>query len=254
MTAEKFLNKYRISSARAPWHGYDGGIYFITICTVCREHFFGEIVVEPSQILETVCNLSIVETLRKLVIVETLRATSLPGEPQMQLSPIGKYAHDQVTNVSEHYPYAEIPLFVIMPNHIHAIVMVDGENVPYRRRDAAEIGGCDNAAPVNNIDRETVIDANCRDVAQIGDCRDVARNVSTATRDMKQIANMQSWLTVVVRGLKSSITRYAHENNIPFAWQTRFYDRIVRNQDELNRIAQYIEQNVAKWKEDKLLK
>lgn len=77
MTAEKFLNKYRISSARAPRHGYDGGIYFITICTAGREHFFGEIVVEPSQILETVCNLSIVETLRATSL-RMWRATSLP--------------------------------------------------------------------------------------------------------------------------------------------------------------------------------
>ena len=70
---------------------------------------------------------------------------------------------------------------------------------------------------------------------------------------MKQIASIQSWLAVVARGLKSSVTKFAHENNIPFAWQTRFYDRIVRNQDELNRFALYIEQNVAKWNEEESL-
>ena len=41
---EKFRNKYRIGSARAKWHDYNGGIYFITICTKYRMHYFGEIV------------------------------------------------------------------------------------------------------------------------------------------------------------------------------------------------------------------
>lgn len=35
----------------------------------------------------------------------------------MQLSKIGKYFEEQIRNVSEHYPYAEIPLWVIMPDH-----------------------------------------------------------------------------------------------------------------------------------------
>ncbi|MCQ2605507.1 MAG: hypothetical protein MJ204_03060 [Bacteroidales bacterium] len=45
----------------------------------------------------------------------------------MILLPIGQYAHKQFVNVKTHYPYAEIPLFVVMPNHIHAIVIIDGE-------------------------------------------------------------------------------------------------------------------------------
>ena len=43
MSDDKFQDKYRIDSARAWWHDYDGGAYFITICTENREHFFGEI-------------------------------------------------------------------------------------------------------------------------------------------------------------------------------------------------------------------
>lgn len=74
MSDNKFLNKYRIPSARAPWHGYDDGIYFITICTAGREHFFGEISVTTSSV----------------------------GEPEMQLTPIGQYAHEQFANVSTH--------------------------------------------------------------------------------------------------------------------------------------------------------
>lgn len=62
---------------------------------------------------------------------------------------------------------------------------------------------------------------------------------------------MQGWLSVVIGGLKSAVTRYARANNISFAWQTRFHDRIVRDQYELNRIAEYIENNIARWAFDK---
>ena len=43
MQPEKFQNKYRIGSKRASWHDYNGGEYFVTICTNERQHYFGEI-------------------------------------------------------------------------------------------------------------------------------------------------------------------------------------------------------------------
>ena len=68
----------------------------------------------------------------------------------------------------------------------------------------------------------------------------------------QQIANMQGWLSVTIGGLKRAITHFANKNKISFAWQSRFYDRIVRDTDELNRIAAYIENNVAQWAFDNL--
>ncbi len=50
------------------------------------------------------------------------------------------------------------------------------------------------------------------------------------------------------------MTKYARQNNIPFAWQTRFYDRMIRNREELNNVAEYIETNVGKWDFDELNK
>ena len=175
MSDDRFQNKYRIESARADWHDYDGGSYFITICTKNREHFFGEIV-----------------------------------NGEMVLSDIGKYAEEQFKNVSSHYPYAEIPLWTIMPNHLHAIVIIDGNKTKYDRRVV-----------------ETWRAASLRD-----------------------IANLQGWLSVVIGGLKSSITRFANENALDFAWQPRFHDHIVRDTPEMNRIADYIKNNVANWKDD----
>ena len=194
MSDDKFQNKYRIPSARAEWHDYDGGTYFVTICTHGREHHFGEITMDEN------------------------------GESKMILTPIGRFANEQFKNVSNHYPYAEIPLWVIMPNHIHAVVII-------RNDDFVKQG-----------------------VNIASDCRDVARNVSTGGNNeyMSEKSPKRNTLSVVIRGIKSAITKYAHENNIPFAWQSRFHDHIVRNMDELNGISAYIENNVAKWAFDEL--
>ena len=85
---------------------------------------------------------------------------------------------------------------------------------------------------------------------------DVARNVSTGETPMvknvkmAEISPKANTLATVIRGLKSAISKFAHENDIPFAWQTRFHDRIIRNQEELNATAKYIEDNLIKWPDE----
>ena len=77
-------------SPRAKWIEYNEGVYFVTICTQQRIHYFGEI-----------------------------------SNEEMHLSPIGQYAQDQLARVAELYQYVSIPQYVVMPNHIHAIVVID---------------------------------------------------------------------------------------------------------------------------------
>lgn len=69
---------------------------------------------------------------------------------------------------------------------------------------------------------------------------------------MQKVSYAKGRLSVVVGGLKRAITCYANKNAMSFKWQSRFYDRIVRDQDELNRIAEYIENNVINWHLDRL--
>ena len=83
---------------------------------------------------------------------------------------------------------------------------------------------------------------------------DVARYVSTNPTDkneyMAERSPKQGSLAAVIRGLKSAVTKYANENEILFAWQPRFHDHIIRDNSEMNRIANYIENNVANWVDD----
>ena len=247
---EKFQNKYCIPSARANWHDYKGGVYFVTICTKNREHYFGEITHccrDVARICTDVARICTDVARRCRDVARRCRdvARNVSTEPQMHLSPIGQYAYDQFINVKTHYPYAKIPLFVIMPDHIHAIVTIDGEN---------EIGGNGVHTQCGDVARNVCNENIARDACGNGvhaQCRDVARNVSTGVNtQMANISPRKNSLAVVIRGVKSSITKFANENKIPFAWQTRFHDRIIRNQAELDRISDYIEKNVVNWHDD----
>ena len=201
MHPKLFRNKYRNDTVRAPWHNYNGGAYFITICTKNREHFFGEISVgSPQQ-----------------------NGPTTNDEPVMHLSSIGRYTQQCIEQIPMHNPYAQVPLFVVMPDHIHLIVLIDETKIPHEKRILSHMVGTFH--------------------------RDVGTFHETSPQNATQ---MQSWLSVVIRQFKSAVTRYARENAIPFAWQPRFHDHIIRDQTEMNRIAQYIENNVAQWGVDKL--
>lgn len=188
-----FQNKYRIQTARAEWHRYDGGIYFVTICTAGREHYFGEIKTET--------------------------------EPFMELSSIGQYANQLLMDITTNYPHVEIPLFIIMPNHIHAIIFIDGE---------------------------AIWGMNAKDTKKGEDNGDAMNRVSTGGVTGWHNPMVTNCLGTVIRGLKARITRWANQNEISFGWQARFYDRIVRDQNELNNIAEYIENNVVNWQLDEM--
>ena len=54
----------------------------------------------------------------------------------------------------------------------------------------------------------------------------------------------------IVNGLKGGVTRYANQNGIPFRWQSRFHDHIVRDGKEADLIVNYIRSNVVHWLDD----
>ncbi len=66
-----------------------------------------------------------------------------------------------------------------------------------------------------------------------------------------KLGGFHSYLALVVGGLKASVKRFANKNNIPFAWQFKYYDHIIRNLDEYNRITNYIGMNIINWSDDR---
>ena len=53
---------------------------------------------------------------------------------------------------------------------------------------------------------------------------------------------------------KSVVSNNAHKINPEFDWQSRFYDHIIRDDAELNRIRYYIRNNLKNWSDDKFYK
>jgi len=54
-------------------------------------------------------------------------------------------------------------------------------------------------------------------------------------------------LASVLRGFKSSVTKYSNTNNIEFCWQPRYYDRVIRNEREYQNVKKYIQDNPDQW-------
>jgi REP element-mobilizing transposase RayT len=191
MTEEKFRNKYRIPSARAAWHNYSGGMYFVTICTQNREHFFGEIVYDENK------------------------------EAKMNYTELGKIAIECWKSIPLHFPHTEAPLWVVMPNHIHGIIII------HKLQNDTPV-----AVETQNIETQNI--------------------ASLQTNGSNHFGPQSKNLASVVRGFKIGVTKYAREKGIYFAWQPRYHDHIVRDFDEMNRIADYIETNPARWAIDQL--
>ena len=223
-----FHNKFRIPSSRADWHDYNGGTYFVTICTQNREHFFGEI-----------------------------------ENGEMVLSEIGHYTNQNISEIPQHNPYAEIPLWVVMPDHVHMIVIINHKKLPHEKRSIDTNHDLNHVETFPETSQSNQI-IGWNDKFQYLYCEDTIKNVNDSNQNMngleafqetslqrgKPIVKatlMQSWLSVVIRQFKQSVTRFARTTQPCFAWQTRYYDRIIRDQNEMNSIANYIENNIAKW-------
>jgi REP element-mobilizing transposase RayT len=54
----------------------------------------------------------------------------------------------------------------------------------------------------------------------------------------------------MIRGYKSAVKSYATTNGLSFGWQSRFHDHIIRDDEEYQRIAEYIHTNPTNWQQD----
>jgi REP element-mobilizing transposase RayT len=127
------------------------------------------------------------------------------------LSEIGKIAQQYWQQLPNHHLDAICDQFVVMPNHLHGIVAITRSN--------------------GRSSRPTI---------------------HPTTNQMSAMSPQAGSLSVIVRTYKAAVSRWCRQANFEhFAWQARFYDHIIRNDDSLRRIRQYILDNPARWSEDK---
>jgi putative transposase len=184
----KFRNKYRVASTRLKnWDYTSAGCYFITICTWGRLPFFGKIY-----------------------------------DGNMHRSHLGEIAYRYWLEIPDHFPHASLDEFVIMPNPMHGIIMI-------------------NASEIRQGLVETQHAASLRDHELNDPPKQMGQKPSPKTGS----------ISTIVRSYKSAVTRWAGNNGYAeFRWQARFYDHIVRDEKSLKNIYKYSLRNPLKWVDD----
>jgi putative transposase len=161
--------------------GYDyssAGAYFVTICTWQHMCTLGEVV-----------------------------------DDVMQLNPAGRIASEQWLRLDQRFLENGFPASVVMPNHVHGIVVIHGAS---------------------------------RDTGVISYDHSNGNNVPHV---------IAGSLGAIIRAYKASVSSRINALqgiSAQSVWQHNYYDHIIRNEADLQRIENYILDNPARWAEDQL--
>ena len=68
--------------------------------------------------------------------------------------------------------------------------------------------------------------------------------------ELNKFGSQSKNLASVIRGYKSSVKAYATINNIEFAWQSKYHDRVIRDDEEYWNVKNYINKNPEQWLSD----
>ncbi len=139
---------------------------------------------------------------------------------EMSPNRLGKAEAHCWSTIPLHFPFVVLDAFTLMPNHLHGILAIDKSD--------------------NRDGKRTARAVETQNLASL------QHNNTPQNQFGPQSQNLAS----IVRGYKIGVTKYARQNNLKFAWQSRYHDHIIRNDTELKRIRDYIEANPAGWRED----
>lgn len=137
----------------------------------------------------------------------------------MNKNEIGEFAENFWMEIPNHFAHVKLGSFVVMPNHTHGILILEG---------------C--AGLSNTIDDsgQPEIEPKSDSKSRIG-------------------GKNENWnpgsIGVIVNQYKRIVTINARKTNISFGWQPKFNDHIIRNSISFERIQNYIENNPQKWQE-----
>ena len=153
---------------------------------------------------------------------------------ETRLTPSGVVVQTCWNEIPQHFPNVELDLFVIMPNHLHGIIMFH------------DPVGSTHASP----DGETTHDET-KDVSPANATADKtwARHASP----LQKPGPPKQSLGAIVGSFKSACTKRINElRDTPglAVWQRNYHERVIRNDEELHALRDYIRNNPARWEED----
>lgn len=158
-------------------------------------------------------------------------------------SPIGIIAEREWRNTAERRKdmNLEMTIFVVMPNHVHGIITI-GMNA-YNKLQAPDPDKTQNHSGQRHQFNLITNPDELSDALMERKLNDRGA--------LNQFGPQRKNLASIIRGYKSAVTSYARQHYIPFQWQSRYHDHVIRNMHEFNRIADYIENNVNRWNNDR---
>ena len=168
----------------------DDSLYFVTICVNDRVSCFGDV----------------------------------DNNGIMQLNDYGKIAVKQWKWLEEQYPYIYSHAFVVMPNHVHAVL---------------------------EINRDLPIQPDI-DINDVGTGRDLSDKKRTSHDLSLQQPIKIKPLSQLIGAYKTTTSKQIHLLGYDdFKWQRSFHDHIIRNDKSYQNIIDYINENPIKWENDK---
>ena len=206
----KFKKTYRVESTRLPeWDYGQNGSYFITVCTHNHVSRFGDI-----------------------------------QDGHICLSHVGIIADILWHEIKNHARNIHLSEFVVMPNHVHGILILD---------DGDDNGNAGIIRDAGIVETRHALSLQNNDNSP--NPRIDTPNNATPPRPTgrNRFQNQgKNTISSIVGSYKSAVTRHARRLGFDFRWQTNFWEHIIRNDDEFARIVEYIVSNPAKWDQDKL--
>jgi REP element-mobilizing transposase RayT len=174
------MNRERRNIRLKGWDYSSEGVYFITICCKDRQPFFGKI-----------------------------------NDENVTLSEIGFISKQFWLEIPVHFPHIRLDEFVIMPNHIHGIIILDYSLVGTRHGMTL-------------------------------------RYYHNSFKNFNQFSQpVKNSVSVIINQYKSSVTRWCNKHNFnEFHWQSRFYEQILHNETAIDGIREYIYRNPKSWQDD----
>lgn len=132
---------------------------------------------------------------------------------EVKLTNIGEKVKECWLQIPEHFNAVSVDEFVIMPNHLHGIVLIL-KDPPV---------GVQYIEPLHK----------------------------SKTRTHKFQKTLPGSISIIISSFKAAVTRWANSSGIEFKWQRNFYERVIRNENELYKIREYIYYNPVKWNYEK---
>jgi len=152
---------------------------------------------------------------------------------KMILNTKGRIVSEQWNWLQQHYAYVDLDEFIIMPDHFHGIIVIRNDII----RDMGYHVGAGRDRPLQLIHRPLPITHQSVPTVQQS-----ISSIHTSTT-LHQQCKIKP-LYQLIGAFKTRSSKYIRKNGYDtFQWQRNYYERIIRDELELNKKRRYIRNN-----------